>query len=178
MHLAIALVALVVVRRHGVQRDARRPLSRSDTTLATEASTDEARAAELRAGRRQLRASVDTKQLDVASADAQEANSLIDRRTFSWTELFNRFETTLPDDVRITSVRPTADPKRGIVLDITVVAKSVDDVNQFMEHLEATGLFHNLLSREEHVNDLGQLEALLEAIYTPAPPGAGEPPGR
>ena len=40
-------------------------------------------------------------QIDCASADARQANELIDRRTFSWTELFNRFETTLPDDVRI-----------------------------------------------------------------------------
>ena len=74
--------------------------SRSDTRLATQASRDEARAADLRQQAAQLRASVDPQQVELASADARQANDLIDRRTFSWTELLNRFETTLPDEVR------------------------------------------------------------------------------
>src|SRR5439155_5150440 len=71
--------------------------SRSDTRLATQASRDEARAADLRRQAARLRASVDPNQVDFASADARQANDLIDRRTFSWTELFNQFQTTLPD---------------------------------------------------------------------------------
>jgi hypothetical protein len=35
---------------------------------------------------------------------AHEANALIDRRTFSWTELLNQFQATLPPDVRIGGV--------------------------------------------------------------------------
>src|SRR5690349_7347068 len=80
--------------------------SRSDTEQAMQASRDEARAAELRAAAAKLRASVDTRQIQAAFAEAREANDLIDRRTFSWTELLNQFEATLPDQVRITSVRP------------------------------------------------------------------------
>ena len=57
--------------------------SRSDTRLATQASRDEARAAELRAEAARLRASVDPHQIDFASADARQANELIDRRTSS-----------------------------------------------------------------------------------------------
>ncbi len=140
--------------------------SRSDTELATQASRDEARAAELRATAARLRASVDTKQIDAASVEARQANELIDRRTFSWTELFNRFETTLPPDVRITSVRPALDRDRRIMLTITVLARGVDDVNEFMERLEATGAFANLLSREERVTDTGQLAATLECDRT------------
>src|SRR5438128_5227049 len=102
--------------------------SRSDTQLATQASHDESRTADLRRQAAQLRASVDPRQVDFAAADAREANDLIDRRTFSWTELFNRFETTLPDDVRIASVRPRVDHDRGILLNISVLAKTVDDV--------------------------------------------------
>ena len=65
--------------------------SRSDTRLATQASGDESRAADLRRQAARLRASVDPRQIDFAAADARQANDLIDRRTFSWTELFNRF---------------------------------------------------------------------------------------
>ena len=97
--------------------------SRSDTELATQASRDEARAADLRQQAARLRASVDPRQVEFASAEARQANDLIDRRTFSWTELFNRFETTLPDEVRITAVRPSVDHNNGIILRISVMAK-------------------------------------------------------
>src|SRR5258708_21330922 len=80
--------------------------SRSDTELAAQASRDEARTADLRASAAELRASVDVRQIAEASNEARVANDLIDRRTFSWTELFNRFEATLPAEVRITAVRP------------------------------------------------------------------------
>ena len=139
--------------------------SRSDTELATQASRDEARAAEIRATAAKLRASVDTKQVDVASVEARQANDLIERRTFSWTELFNRLETTLPPEIRITSVRPMLDRDRRIMLTISVLARGVDDVNEFMERLEATGAFANLLSREERITDSGQLVASLECEY-------------
>ena len=142
--------------------------SRSDTDLATEASRDEARAADLHTRAAQLRATVDPRQIDFASTDARQANDLIDRRTFSWTELWNLFEATLPDDVRIASFRPKLDPKRGIVLNINVVARSVDDVNQWMEKLEATGAFADLgRAIEEHVDEQSLLEASIEAVYNP-----------
>jgi type IV pilus assembly protein PilN len=149
--------------------------SRSDTALATQASRDEARAAELRASAAKLRASVDVKQVDIASVEARQANELIDRRTFSWTELFNRLENTLPPDVRITSVRPALDREQRIMLAVSVLARGVDDVNEFMENLEATGAFKDLLSREERINDDGQLVAVLEAEYISAPAGEKQP---
>ena len=46
------------------------------------------------------------------SRAAQEANALIDQRTFSWTELFNQIEATLPPDVMLTSVRPAVQGRR------------------------------------------------------------------
>src|ERR1700719_4237214 len=57
-------------------------LSRSDTFLATQASRDEARAAELRTEAARLRATVDPRQIDFASGEARKANDLIDRRVF------------------------------------------------------------------------------------------------
>lgn len=142
--------------------------SRSDTQLVTQAARDEARAADLRATAARLRASVDPRQIEFASAEARQANELIDRRTFSWTELFNRFETTLPGDVRIVAVRPKIDPRHGILLQINVVARSVEDVDEFMENLEATGAFAGLLSAEEHFNEDNMLEARLETVYVPS----------
>jgi Tfp pilus assembly protein PilN len=164
--LLIGAVTVVAATSFNVSRIVR--YSRSDTRLATQASHDEARAADLRQQAAQLRASVDPKQVDFASADARQANDLIDRRTFSWTELFNRFETTLPDEVRITSVKPRSDRTQGIVLLISVVARGVDDVGEFMANLEATGAFKNLRPAEEHVDEHGELYSLLETSYVPS----------
>jgi Tfp pilus assembly protein PilN len=147
--------------------------SRSDTRLATQASHDESRAADLRKEAARLRGSVDPRQVDFAAADARQANDLIDRRTFSWTELFNRFETTLPDDVRIAAVKPKVDREHGIVITITVLAKTVDDVKTFIDNLEATGAFTNIRPADERNDDTGSLlSSTLEAAYLPS---AGKP---
>jgi Tfp pilus assembly protein PilN len=158
--------------------------SRSDTELARQAANDEARATELRAEAARLRATVDAKQIERASLEAHQANELIDRRTFSWTALWNEFETTLPPNVRITSFRPRADVKRGNVVTIALVARGVDDVQQFMENLEKTGAFPDLYPPSERTNEQGQLETVIEAVYAPkqaptsaaaSPPEAGGP---
>jgi len=142
--------------------------SRSDTRLATQASNDESRAADLRRQAARLRSSVDPRQVDFAAADARQANDLIDRRTFSWTELFNRFETTLPDNVRIVAVKPRVDRERGIVLTINVTARAVDDVDKFIENLEQTGAFQNVRPADERTDDAGMLLSSLEAVYAPS----------
>ena len=155
--------------------------SRSDTELARQAANDEARAAELRSEAARLRGTVDARQIERASLEAHQANELIDRRTFSWTALWNEFEATLPPNVRITSFRPRLDPKRGNVVSITIVARGVDDVQQFMENLEKTGAFPELFPPSERTNDQGQLETAIEAVYAPkaakpaAPEAAGGP---
>jgi Tfp pilus assembly protein PilN len=147
--------------------------SQSDTELATQAARDESRAADVRTEAVRLRASVDLQQIELASTEARLANELIDRRTFSWTELFNQFETTFPADVRITEVRPTLDEKGGMRLTINIVARSVDDVDELMRNLEGTGSFSGLLSVQESFNTEGQLVAMVEGTYlggqTPRP---------
>jgi hypothetical protein len=142
-------------------------LSRRDTRLTTQTARDVAAAADLRNRAARLRATVDPRALETASADAMQANELIDRRTFSWTDLFNRFETALPDDVHFSTVRPKLDPKRGIVITIVVDAKSVNDVNLFIEHLEATGAFAELQKLDEGIDEQNQLQATIEGVYTP-----------
>jgi Tfp pilus assembly protein PilN len=154
--------------------------SQTDSELANQASRDEARAADLRAEAARLRGSVDLQQIELASTEARQANELIDRRTFSWTDLFNQFETTFPDNVRIVAVKPTLDEKGGLVLTINVIARSVDDVDELIGNLEGTGSFSNIFSMDEHFDTDGMLEATLVGNYMPrqttaAAPGARKP---
>jgi Tfp pilus assembly protein PilN len=172
IRLWLVVMALLVLAATAFNASRVLRYSRSDTRLATQASHDEARAAELRQQAARLRGSVDAKQVDYAAADARQANELIDRRTFSWTELFNRFETTLPDDVRIASVRPRLDRDHGFVLVINVMARSVDDVNTFIINLENTGAFMNIRPADERTDETGMLQSSLEAVYLPT---AGKP---
>jgi len=142
-------------------------LSRRDAQLKTQTARDEAAAADLRTRAARLRATVDPRVLETASADAMQANDLIDRRTFSWTDLFNRFEMALPDDVHFSTVRPKLEAKRGIVITIVVDAKSVTDVNLFIERLEASGAFAELQKLDESVDEQNELQATLEGVYMP-----------
>jgi Tfp pilus assembly protein PilN len=167
VRLWLLVLALVVVTASAFNVTRVLQYSRSDTELATQASRDETRTTELRAEAAQLRASVDPKQVENASMEARLANDLIDRRAFSWTELFNTFEATLPDEVRITAVRPKVEADRKIVLAITVVARSVEDLDKFDTSLEDTGAFRDLVPREDKVNEQGQIEGLIEAVYVP-----------
>ena len=170
--LLLLLVAVVVAAATLFNISSVIGYSRSDTELAMQASRDEARAADLRQQAARLRASVDPRQIEFASTEARQANDLIDRRTFSWTELFNRFEATLPDDVRLIAVRPKVDRRTGSILTINVVGRTIEDVDKFMENLEATGVFSHTESKEERINEDGLLAAAIETTYVPAPPAA------
>jgi len=141
-----------------------------DSGLSSQIALDEQRAADLRAQAARLRATIDPKQIEFVTNEARKANELIDRRTFSWTELFNWFETTLPEDVRITSVRPKVDTLKGTTLTITVVAKTIEDAYQFMANLEATGAFSDMIPKDDRYNEQGQVESIVEMSYNPAGP--------
>lgn len=168
------LLALILIAATALNAGRIIQYSRSDSSLAQQANADTETAGALRAEAARLRASVDLNQVERVSSEASLANELIDRRVFSWTQLLNQFEQTLPPEVRITSVRPSVDKQGRILLNVSVVARGVDDVNQFMESLEKTASFQNLLSRQERMNDNQQLESTLEMYYAP-PSGGGQP---
>ena len=170
VQLWLGVVALIVVAATLFNASRLLQYTTDNSQQAQAAERDERLAKELRDQASRLRASVDIKQVEFASTEARQANDLIDRRTFSWTELFNHFETTLPDEVRLVSVRPRLDRDQGFVILITVVARGVDDVNTFIENLEKTGAFFSGGSVEEHVNEQGQLEAQLQINYVPMTP--------
>jgi Tfp pilus assembly protein PilN len=163
----LALVALIVAAATIFNVVQWTRYAQSDTDLAAKATADESAARNLRASASRLRSTVDPKQVQAIAADADQANSLIARRTFSWTALFNQFEATIPADVRITSVRQRVDRGRGAVLTISVQARGVDDVNAFIDNLEKTGAFTELLAQDEAMNETGEVEAVLEALYRP-----------
>jgi Tfp pilus assembly protein PilN len=142
-------------------------LSGRDVSLRRQAADDDARAADLRRKAQQARLSVNREQLVKTATAAHEANGLIDRRTFSWTELFNRFEDTLPPGVRVTGVQPRRDSEQRFIVTIDVVAREVDEVDAFMDALEQRGGFRDVLARSEQVDEEGLVATEVSGVYLP-----------
>jgi Tfp pilus assembly protein PilN len=160
-------------------------LGARNRSLDSQAAAAEQRARELRAEAAKVRQSVSRADLDKVAAAAREANVLIDRRAFSWTALFNRFEETLPADVRITAVQPQVSNDGRLVIAMTALSRRVEELDTFIDRLEKTGAFGSTLSREEQVEEDGTIRSIIQGFYgasagDPRPAskagGAGTPP--
>lgn len=165
VHAVLALVALAVVAitAFNVTRVVR--LSRENTALSTRVSRDDTEAERLRREAAAIRRAIDKDELEVIAVAAREANALIDHRTFSWTAFFNYIESTLPPDVMLIAVRPSVAEGRTHVT-MTVVGRRAEDIDEFVEKLEATGAFENVLQAMTDATDTGLQRAIIESIYT------------
>ncbi len=146
-----------------------RSLSERHARLLGRVFEAERQAGTLRTEAERARRSVDREALDRVAAAAREANALIDERTFSWTELLNRLEATLPPDVRVQSIRPVTDKEGRRTVAMVVLGRRAEDIEQFIEQLEGTRAFRNVVSRTETTNPQGLLEVSLEGLYAPRP---------
>ena len=145
--------------------------------------TARAEAAEAQTAQHQLQARTITQALNTGTVSvvqqaAQEANQLIDRRVFSWTDLFNRFEDTLPENVRVSAVEPQIDRGGRMLLAVTVIARRVEDLNEFMDQLELSGGLRDVIARQDEALEDGTLRAVIQGYYDPpaAPAPTADPP--
>jgi len=152
-------------------------LAASQRSLGARAVKAQNDAATLRADATRVRSQVDAKELEVVSAAAREAKTIIEMRTFSWTGLLAQFEKTLPENVRITAVQPRLDRDGRFIIGMRVEARQIGDLEKFLEELEMTGAFHSVLTTDEQATDDGLLEAVIEGYYAlPAGGAASEKP--
>lgn len=69
-------------------------------------------------------------------------NTLIERKSISWTRIFADLESVMPYDVRLISVRlPAINSRNEVLLDMIVGAKEPGAVIGFFRKLEASPLF-------------------------------------
>ena len=167
--LTIAAILVLAVTVLNVVRIAR--LSRHSTQLSARVSRDRGEADRLTREATRVRRGIDQKELQTVVGAAREANGLIDQRTFSWTEFFNRIEATLPPDVMLTAVRPTVD-ENGTRVQIVVVGRRTEDIDEFVEKLEATGAFEDVLPQQQERTDDGLQRVVITSWYVSAPPGS------
>ena len=150
-------------------------LAGSQSRLGAQAAEAEESARRYRGDAARMRTQINQKELELVSERAREANAIIDRRAFSWTDLFTLLEATLPDDVRITTIQPrfekegkdtSATPRIGII----AVARRAEDIADFIEALEKTGAFLNVVPLQQNVDDRdGSINVALDGEYHPRP---------
>jgi hypothetical protein len=169
--LAIGLTlfnAYEIIRLRAQNSDAR-------TTI----SSNDAQARAMRDQAQEVRRAIDRSQLAAVQAAADEANALINRRTFSWTDLLNQFQVTLPANVRIGGVEPQVDSDGRRMVAITVFSRRIEDLEEFMDALDKTGMFAGVMSRADRPDDDGGLQSDVQAYYAPAaPPSPGASAGQ
>ena len=176
VHLLLVLLAVIVGALTLVNVFKVLQLSRQNTELSTSVNRDRAEADRLTRDAARIRRGINPDELKLVVNAAREANVLIDRRTFSWTALFNRIEETLPPDVMLTTVQPVVD-EDGTKLAMTVLSRRTVDVDEFMEKLEATGAFEQVLQRQDEDVEGGLIRAIIDTYYVPeaVEPGDAEP---
>jgi Tfp pilus assembly protein PilN len=172
VHVTIGAFALVVLALTAFNVVQLVRLTSSQGTLGARAAEAEREAQRLRGEATRIRTQINQKELEAVATAAREANSIIDRRAFSWTELLTQLEATLPDDVRITTVRPRLDKdifKVGVIAE----ARRAEDVASFIEALEKTGAFRNVVPLEQHTDDTGLIQVAIEGDYQAQTPRGG-----
>jgi Tfp pilus assembly protein PilN len=168
VHMALGALALVVAVMTLLNLVQLVSLSRSERTLGARADQAEEQANKLREDARRIRSQIDAKELNQVAAAAQEANAIIDLRTFSWSKLFSEIEATLPENVRLTNFSPEEDRQGRLIVNLRVQARRVQDLESFIDALEKTGRFHEVLAAEEQTNQEGLINSLVEAVYEPS----------
>jgi Tfp pilus assembly protein PilN len=188
-HVVIGLAAAIVLAITALNVVRIISLSQRNTELSARTNADHAEAERLTVEAARIRKTINKDELALIVGAAEEANALIDQRTFSWTEFFNQIESTLPPDVMLTSVRPSF--KDGVTyVAMSVLARRAGDLEEFMDKLEATGSFTEVVPASQDRTEDGLARAMIESVYErpdraegapeeAAPPAAatGTPPG-
>jgi hypothetical protein len=133
--------------------------------------TAESEAARIRAAAEREQQSVDRTTLGRLGAETYEANDLIDQRLFSWTVFFGLVEKTIPLDVRLVAVSPSVDRGERRI-DMIVNAKRPEDLSTFLDALQNTGAFYDMLASAQQRNEDGTYDATLSGGYLPPAPTA------
>lgn len=173
VHLALAAVAVAVLALTVVNLYEIVQLSRQNTELSSRINRDRSEADRLTREATRIRRGINQEELQVVVAAAREANTIIDQRTFSWTRFFNVIEANMPPDVMLRAVQPNVQAD-GTRVSMVVIGRRAEDIDEFIEKLEADGAFEGLLASQMDETD-GLMRAVVEGRYVPVvePPDKG-----
>ena len=164
VQLLLVLAGVIVIALTAFNVSRILSLSNQNTGLASRVSSERAEAERLRAEAAAIRRGINQAELKTIVTAAQEANMLIDQRTFSWTEFFNHIEKTLPPDVMLTEVKPSFQEDETII-SMAVLGRRAEDVDDFIVKLENTGAFDQVLPKLRDTNEEDLARVLITCVY-------------
>ena len=106
VHVAAGVIAAVAIAVGAWQVVRIVRFSQHKTDLNAVITKDRAEAEKNEREAAQILGKLDKKEVALVTAAATEANDLINQRTFSWTQLFNELQATMPEDVMLMTIRP------------------------------------------------------------------------
>jgi Tfp pilus assembly protein PilN len=165
VHAAAAVVAAIAIAVAAWQVSRIVRLSHEKTELNSTIARDKTEAERNQREAAQIRSGLDKNEMALVSTAASEANDLIEQRTFSWTDVFNQLQATLPEDVMLTSIHPEF--KDGITtLNVDLLGKRTEDIDAFWDQLEKTGEFHDIQWSNVQATEEGFRRIQMKAVYT------------
>lgn len=162
MMVAGATLLGVLLTIFNIMAVSRLSTERSKQQAEEERSLSEAE--RLRQSADKLEQSLDKGNLLTLADATREANWLIDQRTFSWTEFLGYIEKTLPRDARLIAVAPRVE-RNVFKIVMLVNAKQQGDLQAFIEALESTSAFKDVLPTDQTRLEDGTLSITLESTY-------------
>jgi hypothetical protein len=146
-----------------------RTLSERRAALQEKVRIAQLETSRVKSGTQVVYASLDRPALQALAGSAEEANRLIDARVFSWTRFLSGLEAQMPINVHLVAVSPRVD-RDVFQVDLSVVAKSLEDLQQFIEALSKTGEFYDVFPTGRDLNDDGTISAAIRTGYRVSPP--------
>jgi hypothetical protein len=151
--LITALLAIILFFQFTLQKNvAQAGLRKADETIRT-AQTE------------QKRLGIRIKEASKKDKDIIDAiNSIILRKSFSWTDFLSKLEDCLPDSSYILSMTPTLVDDTLIQFRFRVVSQSLDDLLALINKLQDLKFSQPRVETEER-NDRGQLTSEISVTY-------------
>jgi hypothetical protein len=138
----------------------------------------------------QIRASIAMRDQEKAQAEAflnqpenrvirdrsQFLNALIERKAFSWTQVFQDLERVMPARLHVVSIRPELTEDNRLQIKLTVAGESRDRALDLVKKMEESPRFRQPKVETENAG-IGQtpgdnVQFTISALYLPAPAGS------
>jgi Tfp pilus assembly protein PilN len=164
----VSIVALFFIARSTVQTNAKAETTKRDVAELQKQSEGLNKRSE------EIRTALTPEQ----RRTLKSAQTLVDRKRFSWSRLFADLEAALPGTVRVARIvvkEVRAQDDRTVAnLDMTVVSKNPATITQLIEDMERQGIFHAELTSQNLKRGKGESGAEYEmSVYYV--PRAGAP---
>ncbi len=152
--------------------------NRRDTRLLTEQSNQmETAMAELGREQQELEQWLGRPEVQEIRDRSAFLNSLIVRKSLSWTQMFMDLETILPARAQVTAIRPRLNRDQQVEVNLTVAAASMGPLVEFLKELEAAPQFGSPVVHAQRppstANTDGQITLDLSVLYHQVAPEEG-----